>query len=156
MGTLVGSNGGDPGDTIRKGLDGLMSRIPPALVAGALVLENEWKQLLLTPGLGRMYGKHRASKPGDPPAPDMANLQRSITHDPTSETQIVVGTNVAYAPMLEFGTLPRGKDNVKAGRGRLGASLGGVAPRPHARPAFTRAAPQMTEVFGAELKRGDR
>lgn len=155
MGRLTNGNGGDPGDSIRASLDGLMQRIPSGLVRAALVLEGEWKQVLLTPGRGRVYGKHQSSAPGDPPAPDTGTLQRSITHEAINETTIRVGTNVEYAGLLEFGTLPRGsKAAAKAGRGGLGSRLGGIAPRPHARPALARAEPGMTIALAEEMKQG--
>jgi phage gpG-like protein len=155
-GRLVGPNGRDPRQAIAGGIDNLMSRIPRGLVAAGLILEGEWKQLLLTPGRGRMYGTHQASAPGDPPAPDTATMQRSITHQPIDESTLRVGTNIKYAAHLEFGTLPR-KSQKKpvAGRGRLGSRLGGVAPRPHARPAFTRAEPNMTAALANELRSGN-
>lgn len=154
MGRLTNSNGGDPGASITNGIDNLMARIPAGLVRAALVLEGEWKQVLLTPGRGRMYGKHQASAPGDPPAPDSGTLQRSITHEAVNETTVRVGTNIIYAELLEFGTLPRGGTSTKAGRGGLGSRLGGIAPRPHARPALARAEAGMTVALAEEMKQG--
>lgn len=153
MGALITASGGDAGDSMNAAIDDLMSRIPPGLVRAALVLEGEWKQVLNTPGRGRVYGKHQASAPGDPPAPDMGTLLRSITHEPIDETTIRVGTNVEYAELLEFGTLPRG-GKAKGGRGKLGARLGGIAPRPHARPALARAEPGMTVALAEEVRQG--
>jgi HK97 gp10 family phage protein len=63
------------------------------------------------PGTGRKYRRgrkyHIASAPGRPPAVDTGRLRASITHEVHKEgDQIVglVGTNVEYAPHLEFGT----------------------------------------------------
>lgn len=63
------------------------------------------------PGTGRAYRRgrkwHIASAPGQPPAVDTGRLRASITHEVRKEgDQIVglVGTNVEYAPHLEFGT----------------------------------------------------
>lgn len=161
MGRLVGPSGGDPDGAISRGIDVLERRIPPGLLRAGLVLESTWKQLLLTPGRGRIYrrgkkGVHQASAPGDPPAPDYGTLERSITHDPVNDTTLRVGTNVEYAPLLEFGTLPRGSEvSARSGRGALGSRLGGIAPRPHARPALTRAEPAMTAALADELSRGN-
>ena len=105
---------------------------------------------------------NRASLPGDPPAPDTGTLQRSITHDPTvtvvgNRATIRVGTNIEYAPILEFGGRPRGgKGNRTAGRAVLGALIGGVAPRPFMRPATARVKPRIGEVIAGEIRRGLR
>jgi len=62
-------------------------------------------------GTGRKYRRgrkyHIASAPGQPPAVDTGRLRASITHEVCKESnQIIglVGTNVEYAPHLEFGT----------------------------------------------------
>ena len=59
---------------------------------------------------------HRASKPGDPPAPDTGDLRRS-TFMEESGGRILVGVQMAYARFLEFGTER-------------------MAPRPFMRPAW--------------------
>lgn len=156
MGHLTAPGGRDAGDAIRRDVGQLFSRVSPGLQRAALVLEAQWKTVLLTPGRGRVYGRHQASAPGEPPAPDSGTLQRSVTHEALSEAVVRVGTNVEYAPLLEFGTLPRGrKANPRSGRGRLGSRLGGIAPRPHARPAERMAEPAMTAVLADELANGN-
>jgi hypothetical protein len=155
------TKGGDMGDGLKRFFDGVAPIAPDALLRGALVLESNWKQILLTPGTGRVYGKrkHRASSPGDPPAPDYGNLQRSITHETASargtrsgrgslgsalESIVVrVGTNVEYAEPLEFGTTNAGKSHNVV-----------IEPRPHARPALAASKEQMTDAVVATLKRG--
>lgn len=64
---------------------------------------------LSQPGTGRRYGRrgHRASAPGEPPAVDTGRLKQSIQSEVTRDATRVtarVGTNVTYAPFLEFGT----------------------------------------------------
>lgn len=60
-------------------------------------------------GSGEMYGKHRASAPGEPPAPDLGNLKANTNADPDikEDGQDVVGrvlSNSAYASPLHNGT----------------------------------------------------
>jgi hypothetical protein len=87
-----------------------------AIKLGALFYVAELKKELSKPGSGRLYkrrkqkGKgqfHRASVEGQPPAPDFGRLRASITHIIEKEFLSFVaqvGTNVEYAPHLEFGT----------------------------------------------------
>ncbi|MBA3340615.1 MAG: hypothetical protein H0W30_01245 [Gemmatimonadaceae bacterium] len=135
----------------RKGpsLEKIVARIPDEFAAGipdtlaaiGVIVEAEVKRLLLTPGRGRMYGVHRASAPGDPPAPDLGNLQRSITHEVVGQT-VRVGTTAEAAEALEFGT-------VTAGRGRNTVIL----PRPFMRPAIAATRDQVTDEI-RKLMRG--
>lgn len=60
------------------------------------------------PKTGRVYRRgtvtHQASAPGQYPATDTGRLVSSVRMLPDGETAYVVGTNVQYGPMLEFGT----------------------------------------------------
>lgn len=71
-----------------------------------------------SPRSGRWYGKHKASGPGEPPAPDTGTLKGSIT---TSVDAVNLTGNVnagtTYSRHLEFGTVK-------------------MAPRPFMRPAL--------------------
>jgi len=65
----------------------------------------------MRPGTGRVYKRgsiiHRASAPGFPPAVDTGRLRASIRPEVKrmgGEIVGIVGSNVAYAPHLEFGT----------------------------------------------------
>lgn len=56
---------------------------------------------------GNSYGNHTASKPGFPPNTDTGRLVSSVKFDiQNTENGIIglVGTNLPYGPMLEFGT----------------------------------------------------
>ena len=74
--------------------------------------EASVKAELSRPGQGRLYQKggvsHRASKPGDPPAPDTGELRKSVTHEVEEifgggiRTTIIA--NKEYAAALELGT----------------------------------------------------
>jgi hypothetical protein len=67
--------------------------------------------LLSQPGAGKVYKrgkkKHRASKPGDPPAVDTGNLRRNRSrevYETPSGALGVLGLNMEYAEALELGT----------------------------------------------------
>lgn len=76
------------------------------------ILQAELSQ----PGRGRLYGSHRASAPGDPPAADTGRLRREIdTAAQPGHRRITIKAPYAYD--LEFGART-------------------VAPRPFARPAI--------------------
>lgn len=77
-----------------------------ALARGEAVLRAD---ILSRPGSGRVYGKHRASAPGEPPAPDTGSLRNKTQADPTirSDGEDLVGrivANTEYAAALELGT----------------------------------------------------
>ncbi|QDP54147.1 MAG: hypothetical protein GOVbin4685_7 [Prokaryotic dsDNA virus sp.] len=60
------------------------------------------------PATGRTYKRrsvvHRASAPGEPPAPDTGVLLGSIYHERAGQFSAVVGSRLAYAAFLEWGT----------------------------------------------------
>lgn len=80
----------------------------------AVVIDAEGitKTLLSQPGSGQVYqrGKtveHRASAPGEPPAPDTGRLRASVTTEVVrgvSEVTGYVAVNTEYAAHLELGT----------------------------------------------------
>lgn len=79
-----------------------------AVMAGGFVIEGAAKVSMAQGGKGQLYGNHRASKPGDPPAIDLGTLVNSINtvlkSSSTTDAWANVGTGVEYAPHLEFGT----------------------------------------------------
>jgi HK97 gp10 family phage protein len=88
-----------------------------------VVVSNRVRQKLSTPGTGRTYRRasvvHVASAPGKPPAVDTGRLRASYTWRTGVDARgpyVEIGTNVLYAPFLEFGTRR-------------------MAARPHLRPA---------------------
>lgn len=80
----------------------------------ATVLDGEalTKVMLSQPGTGRLYqrGKtveHRASAPGEPPAPDTGRLRASVSSEVVRGLDDVTGyvvVNTEYAAALELGT----------------------------------------------------
>lgn len=75
----------------------------------ALQGEARLKMILSQPGSGRVYGRHQASAPGSPPAPDTGQLRAATQAD----TQIQrdgeglkgrIVANKDYAEALEKGT----------------------------------------------------
>lgn len=133
-----------------------------AIAAIGLVLQNQVKNELSTPGRGRIrqrlarrVGKlgrrgartniakaSRASAPGDPPAPDTGALRNSILYHADHGVHIV-GTNQVQAAALEFGT-------THAGRGRRTVIL----PRPYFRPALEKARAEMGKVISVVMRFG--
>lgn len=83
--------------------------IRAATVEGQNILKAD---LLSRPGTGRTYqrGKtveHRASAPGEPPAPDTGELRRRIEVEVVrgpNEVRGIITANVEYAAALEMGT----------------------------------------------------
>lgn len=57
------------------------------------------------PKSGRIYGKHQASAPGQPPATDSGGLVKSISWRTFNRgLSAETGSNIFYAPFLEDGT----------------------------------------------------
>ena len=91
-----------------------------------------------------LTGLHRASQPGDPPAPDTGTLRRSAFVERT-ERGVRVGVAMPYGVALELGT-------TGAGRGRNVT----IAPRPFMRPALAVTRAQLGDVFRVVLRVGVR
>jgi len=80
--------------------------------AATIDAKNITIELLSRPGKGEVYRKgktvtHRASAPGDPPAPDTGRLRGSVQSEvlATSEGALgIVSVNTEYAAALELGT----------------------------------------------------
>ena len=79
------------------------------------------------PASGRVYQKynprrtHRASAPGEAPATDTGRLANSIQFQTETAMSVTVGSQLAYAASLEFGTStirprPAWRPAVEAGR----------------------------------------
>jgi HK97 gp10 family phage protein len=132
-----------------KGLDSLQKSIAKhvrekkkarmrALTKAAYLVRADAQQLITRgPKTGRVYGKHQASAPGQPPANDTGNLVRSITVDPVTEEEMVTVTcRAPYAAALELGT-----------------DDGKIKERPFMRPAANRNKKAVSELM-KEAHRG--
>ena len=133
-----------------------------ALAGIGLVLQNQIKNQLSTPGRGRIRQRlarrrgrlgragartdiskaGRASAPGDSPAPDTGALRNSILYHADHGVHIV-GTNQVQAAALEFGTS-------SAGRGHRTVIL----PRPYFRPALEKARVAMGKTIAVLMRFG--
>lgn len=116
-----------------------------AVRLAGLELVRAAKLQLSKPGTGREYrrkgGKvHKASAPGQPPAVDTGALRNSIGMGVVGGV-VRVGSGLAKAPLLEFGTLDDG---------------GVLAPRPFMRPALEDARAAMGQVTTGELQKAVR
>lgn len=80
--------------------------IRAAALRGETILKAD---LLSRPGTGTLYGRHRASAPGEPPAPDTGRLRGATQADEQvrRDGDDLVGrvvANTEYAAALEVGT----------------------------------------------------
>lgn len=99
-----------------------------------VVAVNRIKRKLSTPGQGRMYRRvtvlHRASRPGDPPAPDTGLYRASWNWRTGVDSRgpyVEIGTNQKRGPWFEFGTRR-------------------MAPRPHLRPVVNELRAEITAL----------
>lgn len=89
-----------------------------------------------------LTGLHRASAPGEAPAPDTGTLRRSAFIERTA-SGVRVGVAMPYGRALEFGT-------AAAGRFRRTTIL----PRPFMRPARAAAESRMGTIFVSTMRGG--
>jgi len=94
-----------------QAFDRMTTKAAEAGLRGALGKGEELLKgdILNRPGTGRQYGKHRASAPGEPPAPDTGSLRANTNADPDlkPDGEDITGrivANSAQASALERGT----------------------------------------------------
>lgn len=134
-----------------EGLNDLLSKLQQLGAAGDEIIEEtifdvatETQSLAVAgiagpPKSGRTYQKtnpnrtHTASAPGQYPATDTGRLVSSVKAVPDGPMSYVVGTNVEYGPMLEFGTAR-------------------MAARPWLLPSFERARVNVEKELRARLE----
>lgn len=74
------------------------------VVKGASYVKGQLQGDMAKPKSGKLYGRHRASAPGESPAVDSSNLITSIAVILENSLEAKIGTPVEYALFLETGT----------------------------------------------------
>ena len=106
---------------------------------GVNLLRNAALEVLGQNGSGRVYGKHVASAPGQPPAPDTGNLRRNwrqaVLAYPNGKglginIHMRITSDMFYADFLEHGTRK-------------------MAARPHRERIKSKARPQIVALFSS-------
>ena len=106
---------------------------------GVNLLRNAALEVLGQNGSGRVYGKHVASAPGQPPAPDTGNLRRNWRMATLAypngkglgiNIHMRITSDVFYADFLEHGTRK-------------------MAARPHRERIKTKARPRIAALFAS-------
>ena len=108
---------------------------------GQISLKRLRELIIQGPKTGRIYRRpggrlHQASAPGQPPANDTGQLQRTATYDVSGTTQIEFGDTEPYGRWLEDGT--------KDGR---------ILPRGHVKRAADEVSRQATAELGNRVAR---
>lgn len=100
------------------------------------ILQNKAFEVLGQDGHGRMYGRHRASAPGEPPAPNTGNLRRNWRKQVLAENHIEglritcrIKSDMPYSDYLD------------EGNGRMAA-------RPYKERIRTAARPEIDVIYG--------
>lgn len=115
-----------------------VKRVSAVVRAGAFNINERIQQSFRDAKSGRMYGRHRASAPGEAPAIDFGTLASSYHVITIDEFHAMVASNDEKAPYLEHGTRSMAarphaapaaeaerKDFVGAVKAALGGGLGG-------------------------------
>lgn len=129
---------------LAEALDGIGVGGKKGLSDVGVVVTNRVKTKLSQRGTGRVYRRgrvfHQASAPGRPPAVDTGRLRSSYTwrtgEDPRGPF-VEIGTNVIYAPWLEFGTRY-------------------MQARPHLRPAIEELRDEIRDLIAQGIVREQR
>lgn len=105
---------------------------------GTVILRNAASDVLGKNGGGRVYGRHVASAPGQPPAPDSGSLRRNWREAAFAQAnglgrgidvKLRITSDVPYSGYLEFGTRK-------------------MTARPFVERIKTKAAPEIASLFG--------
>ena len=138
-------------DLLRGMSKDIEAEVQKAVVQTALDLQSDVKKSISEgPASGRTYKKykpkrtHTASAPGQPPMTDTGRLVNSIEFDTLGKLTATVGSKLAYAVWLEYGTKTM----------NFAGGVGG--PRPFFRPAVERIRPKFTKNLEAAIERATR
>jgi len=129
---------------LRRASGEIKQAVSRAVVGTALELQGNIKTSIARgPASGRTYEKynprrtHTASAPGQPPMTDTGRLVNSIEFDKIGDLTATVGSKLAYAAYLEYGTSR-------------------IAARPFFRPAIEEIRPKymarLEKALGDELR----
>lgn len=96
-------------DQSRAEADELPPKIENAVNNAVLALAMQaqsiaQRSILKGPKTGRMYGRHRASAPGEAPANDLGFLAANIRVDTPEKFTARLVSNAPYSIFLEYGT----------------------------------------------------
>jgi len=129
---------------LRNMSDEVRAEVGKEVLATAVKLRGDVvKSIQRGPAGGRTYRKynprrtHTASAPGQPPMTDTGRLANSIEFDREGDLTATVGSKVAYAAYLEYGTSR-------------------MAARPYFRPAVERIRDQFNDRLEQAIKRATR
>lgn len=117
-----------------------------AMKKAAFVVEADVKKHFTLLGSGRTYGRHIASKPGEPPAVDTGVLRASVMSEVRIKGSEVTGK---VGPDIEYikGKTEAGTDVEYGFYLELGTSK--MQPRPFLRPALKRQQKNIKRIFKA-------
>lgn len=125
--------------TVRGIVLQINARARSRAVRGVQILYNAAQVVLGQDGSGRTYGRHVASAPGQPPAPDTGNLRRNwrrrVFAAPNGKglgitVRMSITSDMMYHDFLEKGTRY-------------------IAPRPFHNRIKTKARPKIVALFGS-------
>lgn len=125
---------------LRNMSDEVRGNVSKAVIGTAMELRRDVvKSIQRGPASGRTYQKynprrtHTASAPDQPPMSDTGRLANSITFDKIDDLTASVGSAIAYAAYLEYGTSR-------------------MAARPYFRPAVQRIEDKFNDRLEAAIK----
>ena len=155
-------------DRVIAGVDEKVAR--PLVAMAASAYANEVKRLMRdSPASGRWYrsrrtkkAMHRASAPGEPPAPDTGDLMKSITFAIRKSALGwvgEVGSPLRHAKYLEFGAARGAVVRARNMKGRFTKAFGMrwmLFPRPAWGPALATIRARMPEMIVRARRMGAR
>jgi len=88
---------------LRKIAESMKQKMAAVTMRTAVFMQNDIRGQMSDVKSGVMYGSHRASAPGEAPAPDTTDLIESISAAQVDEVNAATFTSVPYSVPLEFG-----------------------------------------------------